>query len=103
MKKALTLLTLLWLAGFSGWAQTVTAWEQPAPQTVVFTADDGARLGLTFCSPDVIRVEYAFDGVLAQEAPTPAVVNAQLEPVSVSVDEAPSLYEIFTGPVGGAV
>ncbi len=99
MKKALTLLTLLWLAGFSGWAQTVTAWEQPAPQTVVFTADDGARLGLTFCSPDVIRVEYAFDGVLAQEAPTPAVVNAQLEPVSVSVDEAPSLYEIFTGPL----
>lgn len=99
MKNTLSFLVLTLLAGFTASAQTVTAWEQPSSETVVFTADDGARLGLTFCSADVIRVEYAFDGVLAAEAPTPAVVQPILEKISVTVDEAPSVYEIFTGPL----
>ena len=70
--------------------------ERPDKASAVFRTDTSALM-LTFCGKGIIRVEYSFDGTFSKEAPTPAVVNPVVEPCSIEVNEAASLYEIFTG------
>ena len=94
---ALTLLLTCTPLRVSG--QNLTGYRQNAANTATFSTDTTAALRLTFCSPTVIKVEYAFDGAFAAEPPTPAVVTDVLEPISITVNEAESLYEIFTGPL----
>lgn len=73
--------------------------EALAGNTVVLPAGDQARVMLKFCSPTVVKVYYSFDGSFSEEAPTPAVIRDELQPMDVSVDEDASQYEIFTGPL----
>lgn len=95
----LILLFLTLTAALSSNAQNLTGYVQPDGRTVEFATDSAARLRLVFCSPSVIKVEYAFNGIFACEPPTPAVINDTLEAVEINVNEAVANYEIFTGPL----
>lgn len=70
-----------------------------ARDKAVFRSPDGGALSIKLCSPDVVRVEYAFDGTFSAEAPTPAVVSDVLEPMEIHLNESESNWEIFTGPL----
>ena len=94
------ILSLIFLFSAVGvFAQSLTGYSQPDSRTVVFATDSAALLRLTFCSPSVVKVEYAFDGDFALGPPTPAVVSDILAPMTVNVNEAESIYEIFTGEI----
>ena len=64
---------------------------------VVFETGSDARVLLRFCSPSVVRVEYAFDGEFLNHAPTPAVVSDDLAPVNILLEEDGRAYDIHTG------
>lgn len=74
----------------------VISYEVPQKNIATFILDNGQKLQLKFCSPDVIRVEYSFDGHFSADAPTLAVVSDDLQDISISVDDNANNYEIFT-------
>ncbi len=74
----------------------LNGYDKIAPDKVVFGTDNGQKMLLQFCSPDVIKVEYSFDGEFQDEAPTPAVINDALEKMDVNVADNANNYEIFT-------
>lgn len=63
----------------------------------VFAAGKGAKVDLRFCSPSIVRVEYAFDGQFIRQAPTPAVISNDIADVNVLLEEDGSAYDIHTG------
>ena len=63
----------------------------------VFSAGQEARASIRFCSPSIIRVEYAFDGQLIQEPPTPAVISNDIANVGILLEEDGRAYDIHTG------
>ncbi|MBQ7457880.1 MAG: glycoside hydrolase family 31 protein [Bacteroidales bacterium] len=97
MTKRAILTFLAAMAAITAAAQTITGFSQPQARAVVFNIDTAAALKLSFFSPSVVKVEYAFDGDFTAAAPTPAVICDELEPMAVNVSEAESRYEIFTG------
>jgi len=54
---------------------------------------------LRFCSPTMVRVEYAFEGAFIDTYPTPAVVDDRLQPMEIDIHEDGTCYEVFTGAV----
>lgn len=70
--------------------------EKLSDREVVFNCNN-SRVLLRFCSPGVMRVEYAFDGNLLQNHPTPAVINEDLAPVSILLEADGSAFDIHTG------
>ena len=97
MKKIALSLILFWelipcLAG-------VVSYEKTGADQISFQLESGAGLRLRFCSPTVLKVEFAFDGSFLTGAPTLAVVQESLQPMDVSVSEDGTSYEIFTGPL----
>lgn len=63
----------------------------------VIHAQDEAKVMLRFCSPGIVRVEYAFDGRFVQEAPTPAVLSENLGEVNVLFEEDGRSFDFHTG------
>lgn len=72
-------------------------YRQVSDRAFVFAAGSEARVQLRFCSPSVVRVEYAFDGQFLAEAPTPAVVSEDLAPVNVLLEADGRAYDMHTG------
>lgn len=70
---------------------------QKISNSEVLFSSGGAKVLLRFCSPSVIRVEYAFDGVLLKDSPTPAVVCESLAGVNILLERDGSAYDIHTG------
>jgi len=99
MKRCLLPLFLFIVTSVPGWAQNLTGFTVKGHDRVAFSTDGPAVLELTFCSPEVVKLEYSFDGTLLEGAPTPAVVSENLGEVNVNVEESPSVYEIFTGSI----
>ena len=65
----------------------------------VFEAGNEAKVLLRFCSPGVVRVEYAFDGQFLRESPTPAVVHENLAEVNLLLEEDGRAFDIHTGSI----
>ena len=80
-------------------AATEEGYEKISNQEYVFPAGKEAKVLLRFCSPAVVRVEYAFDGQFLHKAPTPAVVSDDLEEVNVLLEADGSAYDMHTGAV----
>ena len=73
--------------------------ERKAENAFVVQAPDQAQVLLRFCSPSILRVEYAFDGAFLREAPTPAVVSDSIEEVHVFLEEDGRAYDLHTGAI----
>ena len=71
--------------------------EKLSDREYVFEAGNGDKVLLRFCSPGIVRVEYAFDGQFLQEAPTPAVVQDNIAEVNLLLEEDGRAYDIHTG------
>lgn len=97
ISKILTALTTLcFLVSAQPCHAELKGFEKIAPYKVAFYSNNSEKMLLHFCSPDVIKVEYSFDGDLPNEAPTPAVINDVLEVTDVNVDDNASHYVINT-------
>ena len=68
-----------------------------SPREYVFGAGPEAKVLLRFCSPSIVRVEYAFDGQFTKESPTPAVINDNIADVNILLEEDGRAYDIHTG------
>jgi len=79
--------------------QEVQSVHKANEREAVFSLDNDAKVMLRFCSPTMVRVEYAFDGSFLNAYPTPAVVDDQLEPMNIDIHEDGTGYEVFTGAV----
>lgn len=73
--------------------------ERKADNAFVIQAPDQAQVLLRFCSPSILRVEYAFDGAFLQEAPTPAVVSDLIDNVNVLFEADGRAYDFHTGAI----
>ena len=71
--------------------------RQLSDRSFVFDAKDNSQVLLHFCSPSVVRVEYAFDGQFLQDAPTPAVVSDSLADVDILLEADGRAFDLHTG------
>ena len=78
---------------------TATGYEQPSPETFVFSTDGSRKMLLHFCSPSVVKVYNSFDGEFSAEAPTPAVVSDAIASVSPVIAEEGGSWRISTGDI----
>ncbi len=66
--------------------------------TVVFNCTNNAKLQLTFCSGDVVKIWYDAQGVFKRNNESFAIVNENIEKMAdLKVEEQAQCYEIFTG------
>ena len=71
--------------------------EKISGKEYVFAAGKDAKVNLRFCSPSIVRIEYAFDGQFIGQAPTPAVISDDIADVSILLEQDGSAYDIHTG------
>ena len=72
-------------------------YEKISESEIVFDTGSEAKVLLRFCSPSVVRVEYAFDGQFLSVTPTPAVVSDTISEAGFSIDKDGSSFDIHTG------
>lgn len=66
--------------------------------TVVFHCDSSRDVSIKLCSPSLLKIHYAPPGRPAAANGSFAVVNDNIDlPPTVTVEESPQAYELFTG------
>lgn len=91
MKRIILLITVL----VSSAAFAAGGLHLPDNRTACFTAEDGSVLELRLCSSSMVRVRFSPDGNPG-ERESFAVVDENIEDVTLSVSEQEACYEIFT-------